>query len=139
MLKVKYENLYDIVDGRKIEYVDGDISNKLINKDILNIDDIPFDDFILKYADDTNMPLLYNGYQYDSGFKSGNDRAIREYTLYPNTIFLPLSDGLLGLISNFIDEYDSYESPTFIARSYEVFKIISDEMKGKAIIVFDME
>ena len=139
MLRVKYDILKDIVSGLKIEYIDGTVSNSLVDKDIKNINDMPFDDFIISYANKEGLEVLYNGYQYPQGLMSGNDIAKRCYTLYPNTVFLPLSDPLLGLMSNFIDEYDEYESPTFVLRAYEVFKILSDEMKGRAIVIFDMD
>ena len=140
MLQVKYDILKDIFKGEHIfEYDNLEKTNELLDKKIIKIDSITFDDYIKDYANKNDLELLYNGYQYDCGFKSGNDKAIKKYTLYPNTIFMPLSDPLLGLISNFIDEYDSYDSNTFEARSYEVFKLISEEMKGQAIIVFDYE
>lgn len=140
MIQVKYDILKNILLGKhEYLYEDMSASNELRDLKILKIDSIPFDEFIRDYADKNDLELLYNGYQYDSGFKSGNDKAIRNYTLYPNTMFMPLSDPLLGLISNFIDEYDSYESSTFEARSYEVFKLISDELRERAIVVFDYE
>ena len=138
MLRVFHERLKSILNNNEILYADGMKSSILYDKDILEIDGMPFDDYILDYANKNNIEVLYNGYQYDYGFKSANELAIRKYNIYPNTIFLPLSDALLGLISNFIDEYDSYESSTFIERAYEVFKLISMELKD-LIIIFDMD
>lgn len=131
MYRIKYDILNEIINGHETIF-NGD--------EIISVDGISFDDFIKSYADINKKKLLSFGFQYDYGIMSLNDLAIREYTLYPNTTFLPISDAMLGLMSNFIDEYDSgIESSSFLSRCYEVFKLLSDEMKEDTIILFDEE
>ena len=137
MYKIYYDILKKIVDGKEILYADGDKNYELIDKEILSVDNMPIDDYLLKYADENNLSLLAYNFEYQSAIKCINDIAIRKYTMYPELNYLPISDNMIKLLSNFLYEYDSYESNTFIERSYEVFKLLSMELSNEAIIIFE--
>ncbi|MCR5706591.1 MAG: hypothetical protein K6G48_07335 [Acholeplasmatales bacterium] len=130
-------NSITLTDGRIV-----DDFNTLKEDDSIDlVGDTRFDDFILSYANKKNLYLLANDYAYDFGFKSLNDMAIREYNVCPQTYIMPISDALLSLIGNFLDEYTTLEDSDakgFIKRSYEAYKIICDELKDRFIVTFNM-
>ena len=123
------------INGNKIS----DFSSVNETDTITMVDLVPFDDFIINYSNKNNLYLLDNNYSYDFGFKSLNDLALREYNIYPQTFILPVSDPMLGLLGNFLDEWSLMEDSdihSFIKRAYEVYKLICDELKDKYIVLF---
>ena len=67
--------------------------------------------------------------------------AIREYNVYPQIINFPISDALINLLGNFLDEYSELSSEdikSYIRRSYEVYKIISDELNENYLVIYGM-
>ncbi len=134
----RLKEILDICNVKTIKYIDGTVNynGTLANKEILEIDDLSFDDFILKYANESNIPLLYNSYEYETGLESRNEAAIRKYGINASLFLLPFSDAVLGLIGRFLDE--SYEpSSTYKERSYELYKLICMELDD-CLVVFDM-
>lgn len=134
---LKEENVKSItINGNKIS----DFSNINETDNITMVDLVPFDDFIINYSNKNNLYLFDNNYSYDFGFKSLNDLALREYNIYPQTFILPVSDPMLGLLGNFLDEWSLMEDCDihgFIKRAYEVYKLICDELKDKYIVLFN--
>lgn len=134
---LKEENVKSItINGNKIS----DFSNINETDTITMVDLVPFDDFIINYSNKNNLYLFDNNYSYDFGFKSLNDLALREYNIYPQTFILPVSDPMLGLLGNFLDEWSLMEDCDihgFIKRAYEVYKLICDELKDKYIVLFN--
>lgn len=134
---LKKENVKSItINGNKTS----DFSNINETDNITMVDLVPFDDFIINYSNKNNLYLFDNNYSYDFGFKSLNDLALREYNIYPQTFILPVSDPMLGLLGNFLDEWSLMEDCDihgFIKRAYEVYKLICDELKDKYIVLFN--
>ena len=134
---LKEENVKSItINGNKTS----DFSSINENDTITMVDLVPFDDFIINYSNKNNLYLFDNNYSYDFGFKSLNDLALREYNIYPQTFILPVSDPMLGLLGNFLDEWSLMEDcdiHSFIKRAYEVYKLICDELKDKYIVLFN--
>ncbi len=145
MLKILKDKLNDILNKENVKELILDNNRIVTNFDelglydnIIMVDDIKFDDFILNYANKNNLYLLSNNYSYDFGFISLNDKAIKEYGLYPQNYIMPLSDGILELIGNFLDEYETYEiSNSFKNRSYELYKLICEELKDGYLVLFE--
>lgn len=134
---LKKENVKSItINGNKTS----DFLNINETDNITMVDLVPFDDFIINYSNKNNLYLFDNNYSYDFGFKSLNDLALREYNIYPQTFILPVSDPMLGLLGNFLDEWSLMEDCDihgFIKRAYEVYKLICDELKDKYIVLFN--
>ena len=134
---LKKENVKSItINGNKTS----DFSNINETDNITMVDLVPFDDFIINYSNKNNLYLFDNNYSYDFGFKSLNDLALKEYNIYPQTFILPVSDPMLGLLGNFLDEWSLMEDCDihgFIKRAYEVYKLICDELKDKYIVLFN--
>lgn len=134
---LKEENVKSItINGNKTS----DFLNINETDNITMVDLVPFDDFIINYSNKNNLYLFDNNYSYDFGFKSLNDLALREYNIYPQTFILPVSDPMLGLLGNFLDEWSLMEDCDihgFIKRAYEVYKLICDELKDKYIVLFN--
>lgn len=134
---LKKENVKSItINGNKTS----DFSNINETDNITMVDLVPFDDFIINYSNKNNLYLFDNNYSYDFGFKSLNDLALREYNIYPQTFILPVSDPMLGLLGNFLDEWSLMEDCDihgFIKRAYEVYKLICDELKDKYLVLFN--
>jgi len=138
LLENKLIQILNECNCKTIKYIDETVkyTGMLLNKEILEIDNILFDDFILDYANKNNIPLLYNSYDYETGLIGKNEIAIRKYGYNVSLFLLPFSDAVLGLVGRFLDE--SYDpSSTFIDRSYELYKLICIEL-SECIVVFDM-
>ncbi len=148
MLNILKEDILNILkeeNAKEVGLLDGRIINdfNLLKEDdtITLVDGISFNDFILNYANKKDLYLLENDYYYDFGFKSLNDKAIKEYNIYPQTYIMPISDSLLSLIGSFCDEYSILEDSDikgFIKRSYEVYKIICSELKDRFIVIYNI-
>ena len=134
---LKKENVKSItINGNKTS----DFSNINETDNITMVDLVPFDDFIINYSNKNNLYLFDNNYSYDFGFKSLNDLALKEYNIYPQTFILPVSDPMLGLLGNFLDEWSLMEDCDihgFIKRAYADYKLICDELKDKYIVLFN--
>jgi hypothetical protein len=85
MLNILKEDILNILkeeNAKEVGLLDGRNINdfNLLKEDdtITLVDGISFNDFILNYANKKDLYLLENDYYYDFGFKSLNDKAIKE-------------------------------------------------------------
>lgn len=125
---VKYESIEILYDG-----------NNLINDEIISINEVDFEGFILDYSNKNNKYLLYYNYESSSILYSKNDKALREFGYEASLFLLPLSDTVLGLIGRLQDEY--YErglSKFFFERSYELYKLIGMDLNEEFIIIYNV-
>ncbi len=125
---VKYESIEILYDG-----------NNLINDEIISINEVDFESFILDYSNKNNKYLLYYNYESSSILYSKNDKALREFGYEASLFLLPLSDAVLGLIGRLQDEY--YErvlSKSFFERSYELYKLIGMDLNEEFIIIYNV-
>ncbi len=148
MLGILKDRLINILKEENVNSITLDNGNIINDFNLINesdtvtyVDNLTFTGFITKYADKNNLYLLENNYYYEFGFKSLNSLAIREYNVYPQIINFPISDALINLLGNFLDEYSELSSEdikSYIRRSYEVYKIISDELNENYLVIYGM-
>ncbi len=148
MLSILKDRLLSILKEENVNSITLDNGNVINDFNIIDendtityVDNETFLGFITKYADKNDLYLLENNYYYEFGFKSLNSKAIREYNIYPQIITFPISDALINLIGNFLDEYSELleeDITSYIRRSYEAYKIISDELNEGYLVIYGM-
>lgn len=138
----KYLNIDDVIEYKSDTIIFN--GNNLKEEDIYKINNIDIERYILEVADKKNKYLLSNNYYSSSSLYSKNDKSIRQYGLETNLFILPICDVIYSIINRLIDEFVSYEFKSlgyinsFLNRSYELYKMICDDLDDDYIVVYDM-